>query len=529
MHMMKRMKMVAHIVFWAACGCANASIAGPVVKTAHGDVKGVELASTDVFYGIPYAAPPVGKLRWKAPQPVRRWKGIRAATKPSAACFQPEASLFGPYTAEFLVQGPVSEDCLYLNVWKPKGDSQKLPVLVYIHGGGFGSGSGTLPIYEGNGLAARGAIVVTMNYRLGVFGFLAHPELTSEGHGSSGNYGVQDMIAALHWVKTNIARFGGDADNVTVSGQSAGAIAVNDLLLSPLAQGLFQRAIAQSGSGIGFSNPPLGKAERFGIEAMTRTGATTIEQLRSLAAGELQKLTQTASPANGKAWKAPSIGFMPNIDGIVIVADVEQRDARFVSNVPLLTGFNDDEGLVFGAPKSAAEFDSYMRNRYAGYADRLLVLYPHENEAQVADSIQLAARDRYMANMSFWAQRRTAVNGGPIYLYSFAHHYPEANGVGFGAFHTAEVPYVMGALGKGNRQFSEKDAQVSRSIQDQWLAFMRTGDPSLPGRGWPPVHANNVKVMTLGPTGQLHQPVSSKERYDVFSDYVNSGGTLSLF
>lgn len=513
----------------ATVGLCDASMADPIIRTSNGNLRGIAQQSTEVFYGIPYARPPLGDLRWKAPQAAPRWQGVRAATAPSAACYQPAPREFGPYTAEFLIQGSVSEDCLYLNVWKPAKVSAKLPVLFYIHGGGFSSGSSTVPIYDGSSLAARGAIVVTINYRLGVFGFLAHPELTRDGHGSSGNYGVLDMIAALRWVRTNIARFGGDPDNVTIAGQSAGAAAVNDLVLSPPAKGLFHRAIAQSGSGMGIAMPALGEAERSGLEMTQRAGPQSIAQLRRLPAAELQKLTEAPPPAPGAKFRMPSIGFWPNVDGVVILGNPEQTKVKAVSNVPFLTGFNADEGLMFGAPKLPSEFETYVRDRYAAFADRLLALYPHADEVQVADSIQLLARDRYMASLIFWARGRTTASGETVYAYFFDHPYPAAKGTGFGAFHTAEVPYVMGTLGKGERKLTQQDEQFSSSMQHQWLAFMKTGDPSIPNQAWPPVEPQDVQVMTLGPGAALRPAVSSKERFDLLWNYVQAGGSLSLF
>jgi para-nitrobenzyl esterase len=529
MQLRRKMTTAIQLALFATVSWCDASMADPIIRTSNGNLRGIAQQSTDVFYGIPYAMPPLGDLRWKAPQAVPRWQGVRAATAPSAACYQPAPREFGPYSAEFLIQGIVSEDCLYLNVWKPAKVSAKLPVFFFIHGGGFSSGSATVPIYNGSSLAARGAVVVTINYRLGVFGFLAHPELTRDGHGSSGNYGVLDMIAALRWVRTNIARFGGDPDNVTIAGQSAGAAAVNDLVLSPPAKGLFHRAIAQSGSGMGIAMPTLGEAEKSGLEMTQRAGPQSIAQLRRLPAAELQKLTEAPPPAPGEKFRMPSIGFWPNVDGLVILGNPEQKTVKAVSNVPFLTGFNADEGLIFGAPKSSSEFETYVRDRYDLFADRLLALYPHADAAQVADSIQLLARDRYMASLLFWARNRTIASRGKVFAYFFDHPYPATKGVGFGAFHTAEVPYVMGALGKGDRIFTRQDEEFSSEMQNQWLAFMKTGNPSVRNHAWPPVDAQDLQVMKIGPSAGLHPAVSSKERLSLFWDYVQAGGKLSLF
>jgi para-nitrobenzyl esterase len=517
------------IALWTALGWHAASSADPVVTTSGGAVRGVAQASTQVFYGIPYAKPPLGALRWRAPQPAPRWKGVRAATTPSAACYQPPPQEFGPYTAEFLIPGPVSEDCLYLNVWKPASAGARLPVLFFIHGGAFSSGSASVPVYDGAALAAQGAIVVSINYRLGVLGFLARPDLTAEGHGSSGNYGVLDMVAALRWVRSNIARFGGDPANVTIAGQSAGAAAVNDLLVSPLAKGLFQRAIAQSGSGMGIAMPTLAEAEQAGLAATQRHTPLSLVQLRQLPAGELLQLTAPPPPAPGTKFRMPSVGFWPNVDHVVLTGNPEHAQVSAVSKVPMLTGFNADEGLMFGAPQSPSDFEEYVRDRYGAFAERVLDAYPHADAAQVAASAALLARDRYMASLVFWVRARSASSGAAIYTYLFDRPYPPAKGVSFGAFHTAEVPYVMGTLGMGARLFSAQDAEFSRGVQEQWLAFVKTGSPALPQQAWPRFDGAGMQVMTPGPGGTLRAAVSTPERFEILWNFVQQGGQLSLF
>lgn len=506
---------------------AEISCAATIVKTSGGEVRSVAQKSTEAFFAIPYARPPVGELRWKPPLAAEPWQGVRSTTQPSPACYQSAPKEFGPFTPEFLIPGPVSEDCLYLNIWRRTATVGKRPVFFYIHGGGFGSGATSVPIYDGKGLAERGVIVVTINYRLGAFGFLAHPSLTQEGQGSSGNYGLLDMIAALRWVRVNIARFGGDPDNITIAGQSAGAAAVSDLLLSPQAKGLFHRAIAQSGAGMGVTTAPLDKAEQYGLQIAQQAGVQTIEQLRQLSAAKLQQLAETPPPGAGTS-RLPSIRFAPNVDGIVLLANPEQPKVKVVSNVPFLTGFNSDEGLVFGAPKTPTEFEAYVRDRYGDFSERILALYPHADDAQVADSIPVLARDRYMASLVIWAQDRAASSNQKVYTYVYEHPYPSANGVAFGAFHTAEVPYVMGALGKGHRTFTAKDEEFSRAMQNQWLAFMRNGDPSQSGARWSPVSATNQRLMTVGPNSRLVPAVSTEARLDLFREFVHSGGRLSL-
>ncbi|WP_183626358.1 carboxylesterase/lipase family protein [Novosphingobium sediminicola] len=517
-------------LFVAVLLCAAGSAQAGTVETTGGMVKGIDDAAVSTYYAIPYAAPPVGDLRWRAPQNAASWQGLRDATRPSAECYQGPPGAFGPYSAEFMIKGNVSEDCLYLNVWTPRKASGKLPVFFYIHGGGFGSGSGTIPVYEGRNLAGRGAVVVTINYRLGVFGFLAHPELTREsGMASSGNYGLLDMIAALKWVKANIARFGGDPDDVTISGQSAGAAAVNDLVLSPLAKGLFQRAIAQSGSGIGIRSAPLAEAEKVGADLAAKVHAVNIADLRKIDAATLEKLTNVPPPSTSGTMRMPAISFAPNNDGVVLAGDPGDVKAPVQSLVPFMTGFNADEALPTGEKITPAVFEANVKARYGAVADRLIALYPHATDAEAEASSRLLARDRYMANLVLWAEGRAANSGQPVYTYLFTQPYPSLGGKSFGSFHTAEVPYVMGALGKGGRVFTAADEAVSRHMQDHWLAFMKTGNPSLPNLVWPRTGSSEARVMAIGPDGGLRHGVSSLERFMALRDFVTGGGQLSLF
>ncbi|WP_138918594.1 carboxylesterase/lipase family protein [Nitrospirillum viridazoti] len=509
-----------------------AASAQPTVQLSSGEIRGAEKGAVDEFLGIPYAQAPVGPLRWHDPLPVKAWQGMRDATQASPACYQGPPGKFGPFTSEFLIQGPVSEDCLYLNVWKPRQAHGKLPVFVYIHGGGFGSGSGTIPIYEGGGLAAKGAVVVTINYRLGVFGFLAHPELTQESalH-SSGNYSLLDMIEALKWVRANIAKFGGDPDTVTIAGQSAGAAAVNDLIMSPLAKGLFQRAVAQSGSAMGIHMPSLAEAEATGVTFAEKVGAKSLAELRAIPADALQQAANVPPPTPGAKPVRPTIVFAPNLDAVIVTGDPEDPAAPVASRVPLMTGFNADEGTLFGNSElTATDFTALVRERYGQSADRLLAVYPHATDAEARASYKLLAQDRYMAGLVLWAQTRTAASGQDVYIYLYDHPYPATgDGQDFGAFHTAEVPYVMGALDKGGRVFTDRDRAVSRALQTHWLAFMKKGDPTLPGAAWPRVAIGAPTVMGLGDTTGPRQGVSSEARFEAFRDYVASGGKLSLF
>jgi para-nitrobenzyl esterase len=479
------------------------------------------------FLGVPYAKPPVGTLRWRDPEPAIPWSGTRDATRFSAACYQAPSLPWGPFTTEFLNQSPLSEDCLYLNIWAPKSHTTPLPVVVFIHGGGFGSGSSSVPIYDGQVLAGRGVVVVTINYRLGVFGFLAHPALSRESHeGSSGEYGLLDMVAALKWVRNNIGAFSGDPADVTIGGQSAGAAAVNDLLVSPVARGLFSRAVAQSGSGMGVGMLTIAQAEHIGTLLAEKLGVATIEQLRALSAESLMKATVVHAPSSNRKGP-PGIVFAPNLDGKVLPVDPEQPLAKPESDVPLLTGFDTDEGEIMGRqPTTPADFEAAVRARYGDFATRLLQAYPHGNVEQATDSAILIARDRYMAGLLLWSQARTASSGEPIYGYPYDHPYPGPDPARFGAFHTAEVPYVFGALHQEGRSFTQQDHGVSQHMQDYWVAFFRSGTPA---PSWPLISGHSTQVMKLGSRFVPVAAVSSPERLSIFRDYHDHGGKLSLF
>ena len=515
-----------------AVAAASASVPAPVVILRDGAVQGVRQHGDIALLGIPYAAPPVGARRWKAPAPVVPWRGVRPATRFGAACMQGPARAFGPYTAEFLNAAPVSEDCLTLNVWTPRVDAARRPVLVFIHGGGFGSGSTAIPQYDGAALARRGVVVVTINYRLGLFGFLAHPDLMREsGRGTSGNYGVLDMLAALRWVQANITRLGGDPHNVTIAGESAGAAAVNDLLLAPAAHGLFGKAIAMSGAGMGVDVKPLATAEAYGRDFAARAGAQDIAALRAMDASRLQQLADVPPPTTGKRPTAPEIRFAPNNDGVVIAGNSVRGGQAVANPVPLMTGFNADEGTALGMPENAADFVDMVRGRYGASSESLLTLYPHATDADARRSAIAIARDRYMASLLAWTHERVGGQGGRVLLYLYDHPYPAAaGGPAFGAFHTAAVPYLFGNLGQGPRQFGPNDAAMAQRLQDHVLAFMRSGDPSTPVEPWRAATVAGTTVLRLAADGAEPVPaVSSPERLVALLAFRRAGGLLTLF
>jgi para-nitrobenzyl esterase len=400
--------------------------------------------------------------------------------------------------------------------------------MVWIHGGGFGGGSGALSIYDGTNLAAQGIVVVTINYRVGPFGFLAHPELTREARGSgAGNYGLQDMIEALRWVRTNIEAFGGDPARVTIMGQSAGAIAVSDLIASSLAKGLFARAIAQSGAAMGISAIPLAEAERNGERLAKTAGAATLAGLRALPPEKIQ----AANPVYfgpPPAGAPPRIELRPVLDGAVLPIDPIDPAAPIASAVPVITGFNNDEFMPAGKT-SAAEFQQLVRKRYGDHADRLLSLYPHTTDDEAAQSTRLLVRDAYMTSTYRWAVGRSRASGQPVYSYIYVHPAPVAKPPSFGTFHTSEIPYLFGVLDRRHRPYTDADERIAKQLQTYWLNFIRTGDPNGAGMPrWSPVRRETVEVMGLGDEVGARPPVSSIERFQALMAYADAGGQLSI-
>jgi para-nitrobenzyl esterase len=504
--------------------------AAPVVETPAGSLEGLAQGATEAFLGVPYAAAPVGDLRWRAPQAARPWRGVRHATAFGASCMQQwPMGTFGPYTAEFVDTPAVAEDCLFLNIWKPAQADRPLPVFVWVHGGAFLGGSGAVPIYDGKALAARGAVVVTINYRVGVFGFLAHPGLTAENpEHTSGNYGLLDQVAALQWVRDNIAAFGGDPQRVTVSGQSAGAASVEALLLMPAARGLFQRAIVQSGPGLGIGSPSLATAERKGSEFAASAGATGIARLRALPAAEVQAQMEKLLALPSHEGGGPTVRFLPVTDGKLLPADPDAPGSAMASDVPLMVGYTADEALAPSAT-TAADFEKHVRRRYGASAGRLLALYPHATDAEALESARLLARDQYMATLVLWVEGRAGAGRPPIYAYRFEHPVPVAKPPSQGAFHTAEVPYLFGAMDVTLRPYTDVDRRVSAIVQDYWLNFMRAGDPNGSGvPSWSATAAGAGELMLLGPAPLRANAVSTPQRLQALREHAASGGTLGL-
>lgn len=463
------------------------------VETESGRVTGIKSQSGAIisFRGIPFAAPPVGELRWKAPQPVEPWTGVRTADAFGPSPMQNEPVPFSMWSEEFLIpKEPIGEDCLYLNVWTgAEVPTEKRPVVVWIYGGGFVSGGSGVPIYDGEAMARKGIVFVSINYRVGIFGFLAHPELTQESEQrASGNYGLMDQIAALQWVKNNITAFGGDPENVTIAGQSAGAMSVNCLVASPLAEGLFQKAIAHSGASFTRRSASLQSAEAEGEKVAESLGANSLAALRELPADSLMKAT---SGLRG-----------PIIDGYVLPAPIVDIFSEGQQNpVALLTGWNEDEGLVFGDIKNAADFRQQAEDQYGDAAGTFLQYYPATNDSVAAHSQLDLSRDMIFGAQNYtWANLQSEQDYAPVYVYRFTRKVPATGEyVKYGAFHTGEVPYAYDNLRFVDRPWEEVDRQLAATMSSYWANFIRDGNPNEEGLPqWPAYSSQGKEVMMLG-------------------------------
>ncbi|KAA9156963.1 carboxylesterase family protein [Amycolatopsis acidicola] len=497
------------------------------VETESGLLRGIpgRNPAVTVFRGVPYAAPPVGELRWRAPQPPAPWAGVREAVHFGPMCPQSpqDAAAAG-------IDLPQSEDCLHLNVWTPANSaSEKLPVLVWIYGGGFRGGTGANPRFDGEHLAGKGIVVVTFNYRLGVFGFLATPELSAEsGHHASGNYGLLDDIAALKWVQRNISAFGGDPGRVTVAGQSAGAGSVNFLAMSPLARGLFHRAIAQSHTRhpgdpelryLATSYRTLADAEQAGERFVRAHGGGSLAELRELPwrklidghAG-LDEAVETGSPA-----KPPL--FRPVVDGWVIphgYADTyalgEQNDVAYLTGnnldesgaVPAETfeDYRQAKGLRPGAPPVHVTLDAYVRaahEKFGPMAEEFLMLYPATNDDEAAAASATAVRDNSRVSTFLWGTEWTRHATKPVYTYFWTHASPAHSDGVRRASHSSEIDYVFGNLDRDRAQWTDEDREVAEKMSSYWANFVIAGDPNGPGLAeWPAYSPDVPAVMEVG-------------------------------
>ena len=426
-----------------------------------------------IYKGVPFAAPPVGELRWRPPQTPATWDGVKKCVSFSASPVQPKPVPFLCWTAEFIAPpSPLSEDCLYLNVWTGATVSnEKRPVFVWIYGGGFSSGSAACDIYDGKDYAKQGIVFVSINYRVGALGFMASPSLTKEGNGSSGNYGLMDQVAALKWVNENIAAFGGDPSNITIGGQSAGAMSVNSLIASAAAKGLFQRAIIESGGLLGsIKLSSLEDEEKIGINLQEKLGVKSIAEMRALPADSIIKVAQTMG----------ILRFAPIRDGIFLPADLEKSfsEGKF-NQVDFLSGWVTGDGDLFGIPNTTPEeFIKTINETYGKRAPKLLTLLPHENAAEASASLMKINLINFGVLSPY---RLSKYNSKPAYIYEFS-HVPAAkpNFPDYGAFHTSEVPYALHTLHLWDRPWQHSDIKLEEEMSKYWMNFIRSGNPNGP-------------------------------------------------
>ncbi|HTD99453.1 MAG TPA: carboxylesterase family protein [Mucilaginibacter sp.] len=512
---MKRVFLILPALLLTVCTVVNAQVTK--AKTANGDVEGTANAATSVasFKGIPFAQPPVGDLRWKEPQPAKDWRGVLKADHFRSNAMQKK--VFGDmgFRADSM-----SEDCLYLNVWTPaKSAKEKLPVLVYFYGGGFVAGDGSESRYDGESMAQKGIVALTVNYRLGVFGFMSHPELTAESpHHASGNYGLLDQHAALLWVQKNIAAFGGDPNRVTIAGESAGSIAVSAQMASPLSKDLIAGAIGESGAMIKPTLPaiPLADGEKNGATLGQKLGATSIAALRAIPAAKLlEDASQRGMPPNS-----------PTVDGYFLLKTPDEVFAAGEqAKVPLLAGWNSAEipyqGVMYGDMPTPENYAKKLKTFYGDRADEALKLYPGATQEEVIKSATELASDRFIVYSTWkWAELQAQTGGKPVYTYVFARPRPPmvaamgdakaglAGGVVkggteapnkmpppyIGAAHASEIEYAMGNLADNKvYAWTPDDYKVSATMENYFANFIKTGNPN--GKGlvkWPANKGSSV-------------------------------------
>jgi para-nitrobenzyl esterase len=460
------------------------------IKVDGGQIAGTTANGVRVFKGIPFAAPPVGDLRWKAPQPVVAWDGVKAADTFGPQCMQQPYPASSPYAG---APQPTSEDCLYLNVWSAATAGEKRPVMVWIHGGAWTRGSGATPTYDGAMLAKKGVVVVTTNYRLGVFGFLAHPELTAaSSQHASGNYAILDHVAALTWVQKNIAAFGGDPSRVTIFGESAGSWSVNVVQATPLAKGLFHRAIGQSGAQFA-RTASLNDAEQAGVAFAKAAGADSLKALRTVPADKLLAIQSFRSGVN--------------VDGYVLSETVRSIFAQKKQNdVPVLIGSNANEWTTLSSPaqfpKTMDEYRKRVEAQYGTAVKDYDTVYPVRTDADIAEAMLGVGRDTtFTLEMRTWARVVTAA-GKPAFLYQFARVPPGPNPA-WGAYHAAEIQYAFNNV--GSRPWATAvDRRLGDQMSSYWVTFATSGDPN--GNGlpkWTPYDHANEPYLELGDSVQI--------------------------
>ncbi len=483
---------------------ATPALAEPV-KVDGGLIDGISVNEwVDGWFGVPFAAPPVRELRWRVPQPVAAWQGVRHADRFAPMCLQ---GLRARTMNHYFGNEATSEDCLYLNVWAPKNAAgKKLPVMVWIYGGGFSVGSASMANYSGAGLAREGVVYVALSYRVGPMGFFAHPELTAEGQGHSGNYGLMDQVAALEWVQRNAATFGGDPANVTILGQSAGSASVAMLQMNPRAKGLFAKAVGMSVSPFGSLVGPVSLAtgEAQGTALQKALGASGIEAMRDIAGDRILAASATV----------PRSAIV--IDGANITGTAEETfAARRQNDVPIMVGFTRDERFAsIGPATTVAEYQAAVRRTFPQTAVGVLKSYPAAADADVARATADLTRDMSVASQMFnWAKANTTYGKSPAYAYFFTRRQPYVEGITFadhdpatvGAYHTGEVPYFLLTQDSLNmfrktRDWTKLDRDLSLSMAASILAFARDGKPA---RDWPVFDPKNPKVVVFGEKAEI--------------------------
>jgi para-nitrobenzyl esterase len=484
---------------------------GPRVKVTGGTIEGTVDAATGVrmFKGVPFAAPPVGDLRWREPQSVVPWKGVRPAD-----AFGPRPMQL-PIYSDMVFRSPrIDEDCLYLNIWAPPAtQGKRLPVLVYFYGGGFAAGASDEPRYDGAAMARKGVIAVTVNYRLGIFGFFAHPELTEESpHHASGNYGLLDQSAAIQWVRKNIGAFGGDPKKITIGGESAGSFSVSAQMASPLSRGVIAGAIGESGAMLGstLAAVPLRDAEQNGTRFANSIGAPTLSALRAIPAQRLLDLTKSG----GRFGLVIDGYFLPK-SALDIYSAGEQ------AKVPLLAGWNADEsgagGVLGQSPATLAGYTEALRRLYPSRYEDALKAYPAATDADVRQAATDLAGDRFIGFGTWkWTDLHGRTSGKPVYRYFYAQPRP-----GQGAVHSAEIEYALGNLPLNSVfAWTDADRKLSDLMQEYWANFVKKGDPNGPGLPvWPTVNGESPSVMRLAAESRA-EPDRTQARYR-FLDSLN--------
>ena len=481
------------------------TFAQSIIQTANGKVEGYLKENLRIFKGIPFAAPPVGEFRWKAPQPVQSWSGIKKCTAFSASPIQNKPQPFSCWTEEFIAKPePLDEDCLYLNVWTSSKNKEKHPVLVWIYGGGLNSGSANCDIYDGEEMAKKGVVFVSINYRVGVMGFMAHPELSKEsGYNSSGNYGFLDQIAALKWVQKNIVAFGGDPNNVTIAGQSAGAFSVNAMIASTLSKGLFHKAIPQSGGLLSnrFSQN-LAASEQQGLKFMEKVNCTSIAELRKKSADEIQK-----------ASNLPGFGrFGTTMDGYVLPTNIFEHFKNGKHNqVPIMTGWVTGDGSLMGVPNTSLEnYKKEVQVKYGTKTDEFLSIFPATTDEEAKE----AKLKQGLLGFAGMPSHLLAISTNkPSYLYHFSHVPPDKpNFPNYGAFHTSEVPYALHTLHTWNRDWQQLDKDLENTMAAYWVNFAKTGNPNGTGLPeWKTYDKQAGYIMVLGDKVEIKKGLFKNE------------------